>query len=228
MVVFAETLFGSRARGDHSENSDVDLLHVTNDDRAAHSQTAGVSVSSYPLTDLKQRAATGDLFLYHVLFEGLPLYDPEGHFGALKEAFKLRSDYSVDIRKAVDLGWFIVHHHRSIPDRQMIGRRAAWVTRTILIAASAEKGRPVFSRDALAAEAPGTDVLGLISAKDSISFAEGTLGKLAELLRRYGDRSSFVSVPSQQWFVERFKRSQNVVALRLLSPKRATDDDRYA
>lgn len=228
MVVVAETLFGSRARGDHSEYSDVDLLHVTNDDRASHSQIAGVSVSSYPLVDLKQRAATGDLFLYHVLFEGRPLYDPGEHFEALKRAFKLRSDYSVDIRRAVDLGWFMVHHHHSIPDRHLIGRRVAWVARTILIAKSAENGRPVFSRTALADEAPRVDVHGLIAAKDSTTLEEGTLGKLAVFLRRYGDRSAFAGVPSQEWFVERFKRSQNVVALRLLSLKRANENDRYA
>lgn len=217
MVVVAETLFGSRARGDHLKYSDVDLLHVTNDDRVLHSQVAGVSVSSYPLADLKQKAANGDLFLYHVLFEGRPLYDPGGYLEVLKRSFKLRSDYSVEIRRAVDLGWFIIHHRNSISDEHMIGRRVAWVVRTILIAKSAENGRPIFSRSALASTLPDLDIESLIAAKDSTMLEEQTLSKLRSFLHLFSEPSATAAAPSQRWYIDRFKRSQNIVALRLLT-----------
>jgi predicted nucleotidyltransferase len=227
MVVVAETLFGSRARGDNSEYSDVDLLHVTNEDRVFHSQVAGVSVSSYPLADLKQKAATGDLFLYHVLFEGRPLYDPGGYLEVLKSSFVLRSDYSVEIRRAVDLGWFIIHYRNSISDQDMIGRRVAWVVRTILIAKSAEAGRPIFSRSALANTLPGLDVESLIAAKHSTMLRDQTLSKLQAFLDLFSEPSS-TRAQSLGWYIDRFKRSQNLVALRLLAVKEPSVSTGYS
>jgi predicted nucleotidyltransferase len=215
----AQTLFGSRARGDHSDNSDVDLLLVTTDQYTFHSEVAGVSVSSYPLVDLRQKASTGDLFLYHVLFEGRPLYDPDKHLDMLKKAFRLRSDYSLEIRKAVDLGWFLVHHHSSVPKQSIVGRRAAWVVRTIMIAKSAEHGQPVFSRSALSKAAPSADVESLIAAKDTTDLDDQTLEKLRSFLSLYDEQATDREVPTLRWYINRFKRTDNVVALQLLADK---------
>jgi Nucleotidyltransferase domain len=75
-------LFGSNARGDADEVSDVDILVAGMSDPAAF-QSLGfpedrLSIVRYEWRELQQMAAYGSLFLHHVALEGRQL-QPNGH-----------------------------------------------------------------------------------------------------------------------------------------------------
>lgn len=217
MAILALALYGSRARGDDTRSSDIDLLLVTDDERPGHSQKGSISMSSYSLRALKERACEGDLFLYHLVFEGRPLYDPDNHFSGLRTTFRLKRSYSTEIQKAVDLGWFIAGFGESISNRSLLSRRITWVVRTILIATAAETGRPVFSREELLKMAPGLETERLIAQKD-INEPDARSGSDLEwFLVRYGRPPSISANAAKDEYVEMFKQRKNDVALHLIS-----------
>ncbi|WP_352480536.1 nucleotidyltransferase domain-containing protein [Mesorhizobium sp. M0045] len=216
MAILALALYGSRARGDNNRSSDIDLLLVTDDERPGHSQKGSISMSSYSLRALKERASEGDLFLYHLVFEGRPLYDPDNHFPGLRTAFRLKRSYSTEIQKAVDLGWFIVGFGESISNRSLLSRRITWVVRTILIATAAETGRPIFSREELLNIAPGPQTRRLIAQKDT-SEPDPRCGRDLEwFLMKYGRRPSISTKLARDEYIEMFKETKNDVALHLI------------
>lgn len=216
MAILALALYGSRARGDNHGSSDVDLLLVTDDERPGHSQKGSISMSSYSLRALNERASEGDLFLYHLVFEGRPLYDPDNHFSGLRSAFRLKRSYATEIQKAVDLGWFIVGFGNSIPNRPLLSRRITWVVRTILIAKAAETGRPIFSREELLNSAPGQETRRLIAQKDSREPEPRSGRDLEWFLLKYGRPPSVSTKVIRDEYIEMFKETKNVVALHLI------------
>lgn len=228
MAVLAVALFGSRARGDHNSSSDVDLLLVTNDARVGHSQKDSFSMSLYPLGELNERAGNGDLFLYHILFEGRPLYDPDKHLSELKSRFHLKTSYSTEIQEAADLGWFIAKFGRDVSDLPTLSRRITWVVRTILIAISAEAGQPVFSRGALSAIAPEPGAQRLMNQKHLQGPDPQNVSDLKSFLRRYGRSPSVPPEADFNDYVDLFRRTKNGVALGFLSSRPKTNHGGYA
>lgn len=78
-------LYGSYARGDAQEVSDVDVLQVTPAHTAPY--TVGrVNVTCYTLEQLLRLAHRGSLFARHLVEEALPIADPQNILGALKSA----------------------------------------------------------------------------------------------------------------------------------------------
>src|SRR6516225_10395691 len=74
-------LYGSHARGDAEETSDVDVLQVTPSHTAPY--TVGrVNVTCYTLEQLLRLARHGSLFARHLVEEALPLADPQDVLGA--------------------------------------------------------------------------------------------------------------------------------------------------
>lgn len=87
-------LYGSHARGDAGETSDVDVLQVT----ALHTAPYGVgrfNVTCYTLEQLLRLAGTGALFARHLVDEAVALHDPGDLLGALKSAYVAPQDYQV-------------------------------------------------------------------------------------------------------------------------------------
>jgi len=82
----ALVLFGSHARGDASEISDVDILQVCPNPRASY--TVGkISYSNYTLQQLLRMARTGSLFVLHLLKESKPLVDSEHVLVRIRQAY---------------------------------------------------------------------------------------------------------------------------------------------
>ena len=69
-------LYGSRARGDAHDKSDVDLLGIKTDGSITfRKEQKGVTLHEYPFSYLEEKAKSGDLFLLHIVSEALPLSD---------------------------------------------------------------------------------------------------------------------------------------------------------
>jgi len=85
-------LYGSHARGDAHESSDVDVLQVTPAHRAPYS-VGRVNVTCYTFEQLLRIARRGGLFARHLIEEATPLVDPEDMLGALKSTYVHPLDY---------------------------------------------------------------------------------------------------------------------------------------
>jgi hypothetical protein len=85
-------LYGSHARGDAQEASDIDVLQVTPTHTAPYA-VGRVNVTCYTLEQLLRLARKGGLFARHLVEEALPLADPHNVLGALKSAYVRPLDY---------------------------------------------------------------------------------------------------------------------------------------
>lgn len=92
-------LYGSHARGDAQESSDVDVLQVTPTHTAPYS-VGRVNVTCYTLEQLLRIARRGGLFARHLIEEAIPLADPQDMLGALKSAYVRPLDYH-EVKKEI-------------------------------------------------------------------------------------------------------------------------------
>jgi len=139
-------------------------------------------LSYYSLPNLEVRAQRGDLFLCHVLTEGRALYDPDHSFDALRAKFRLRTNYAEEIEQAAALGWLLSRFSQRFSKNPLAAKRAAWVVRTIVIARSAEAGRPEFAARRLAALAPIPETMRVIKQKSATGLKRSTALDLRRFL----------------------------------------------
>lgn len=218
MTISAVALFGSRARGDHGEGSDVDLLFITAERHPRHRTVNNLSLSLYPIDWLLDRAADGDLFICHLAHEAKPLYDPAGEFARVRSTFQFRDSYDREIRHASDLGWLLGRFADDLPNSSLANRRIAWCVRTILIAKSAERRRPIFAPSELTEFSGDATVATLIRQKSSDTApSEAVLALLREFLQKWGASDPVPDAGSPDEFKVVFRDSGNDVGCRTLS-----------
>lgn len=217
MTVSAVCLFGSRARGDHDEGSDVDLLLVTSEAQPRHSSMGNLSLSLYPIDGLMERAAAGDLFLCHLANEARPIYDPAGELARIGAAFRYRDSYDHEVEQASDLGWFLGRFADKLPNPGLSNKRIAWCVRTILIAKSAERRSPLFAPAKLATFAEDLRVLTLIQQKSADGGPDqALLTLLREFLHRWGAPDPVPDASSAAAYEAVFLRTHNEVGRKTL------------
>lgn len=213
MTISAVALFGSRARGDHDEGSDVDLLFITSELQPRHRAVNNLSLSLYPMDKLLSRAADGDLFLLHLTSEAKPIYDPAGDFARLRETFRFRASYDRDVQQASDLGWLLGRFGGELPNDKLVNKRIAWCVRSILIARAAELRCPVFSPKALSAFSEDSTVDGLIRQKSADRPpTSDTLRHLLQFLEHWGKADPVPMANAPDRYREAFARTKNNVA----------------
>lgn len=150
MSITALMLFGSAARGDYDESSDLDLLAVAQGDVPKLIRSDFAELQFLGEQTLLEMADRGDLFAIHLAFEGKVIFDIRGFFHKFRERLHVQKNYGHIRRAASDLGWFLVDHGRSFErDLDLVHKRAAWCVRTILISNLVESGRFIFSPSGL-------------------------------------------------------------------------------
>ena len=67
MAILSLALYGSRARGDFNNFSDIDLFAVTNEDHYKMIVDGSSNLACYPEKLALQRADSGDLFIFFAM-----------------------------------------------------------------------------------------------------------------------------------------------------------------
>ncbi|WP_177220201.1 nucleotidyltransferase domain-containing protein [Agrococcus baldri] len=172
-------LYGSQARGDASESSDIDLLVVAN--RHAATVACGrVNVSTYDFSQLE--SAAGTIFGMHLARDGVILHDA-GRVRSLISGF-----HTVDLprlrSRLRSLAGLL-----TLPDDQVLARlpafvrHARYVLRTAKYMQAIEAGAPCFSVAELAVRDADPALAAMLSSHSAVQ-GPPTLSVLSELDRR--------------------------------------------
>lgn len=142
-------LYGSRARGDEARSSDVDLLGIVTGTSIEKSfDQSGVSLHLYPFEWMVNEARAGSLFMLHIAYEAVPIFDPLGYLDEIREAFVFKASYRADVELGCRIVAAVVALKKGNHTRRMM-RRYFWGVRTALMAAAAEERSPLFSATSL-------------------------------------------------------------------------------
>lgn len=173
-------VYGSRARGDWVESSDLDLLVLVRSPRLSR-RTAAVSLSCY--TEDQLRSASGTIFGFHLARDGVIAVDTENALGAILAQFgdpdpqRLRHR----IRRLAAL------LETGADDRELylpgLCRLARYLLRTAVYLAAFAEGRPCFSIRELA-ERYEEPALTTILASDPDAVPEPSADELDALADR--------------------------------------------
>lgn len=186
MAITSMALYGSRARNDNTSDSDTDLFAITNDDRYQMVFHGTTNIACYPRSLAMSRAEGGDLFFLHIVREAIVMYDPDSSFERMQSAFKLRENYRDDILKAAELGIALLINIANFKNYFYINKRLVWCLRTILIALSAERAKPVFSARELASTFEDKEIEILLSAKKEPGYLPETYKTFKQKFILYG------------------------------------------
>ena len=138
-------LFGSHARGDNDQYSDLDLLGIDDNQHHTVRDYGKVNFSLYSSTEAIEMVKRGDLFFLHIIREGKCIYNEE-FFLNLQKEFKFKKSYFEEASIAHFLGENILKNEHKIKNWAIANKRISWCVRTILISESADIRLPVFSK----------------------------------------------------------------------------------
>ncbi|MET3077458.1 nucleotidyltransferase domain-containing protein [Pantoea leporis] len=148
MKLLCLALYGSCARGDQTEGSDVDLFAIHDQDEYRMTINGNVNTALYPEKKALQMMHSGNLFALHLKMESKAIFN-EGKLISIFEEFKFKEDYQYEILMAAKLGRDTLSLSEKIKNNYMFNRKISWCVRTILIASSAQNRHPIFSKTEL-------------------------------------------------------------------------------
>jgi nucleotidyltransferase-like protein len=138
-------LYGSHARGDAEEASDVDVLQVTPTHTAPYA-VGRVNITCYTREQLLRIARRSGLFARHLVEEALPLADTQDLLGALKSAYVGPLDYHAvknEVRGCAPL--LDVAEPQFIENAEGLSSLVSYLIRTYLYASAFEQGARSFA-----------------------------------------------------------------------------------
>lgn len=221
-MIEALMLFGSAARGENDENSDVDLLAISSNHKPFSKKTKQTEIQFIPPEDLLKSAVEGDLFALHLAFEGRVVFDTSGVFTKFKEKLVIRRDYGREIGWGSDLAWFLHEFEMENDNVWLVNKRIAWCVRTIAIAKLVEKGKVIFAPKALAREFKHNHVAELIELRRSEDSSNQRKRHLSSFLLSIG--SDLPISKSERDFIRHFENTGNLVAIQTVKRLRSKSD----
>lgn len=219
MAVAATLLFGSFARADHAEGSDTDILLINFGEETRHVSVRHLSLFLYPWRTLEQDARKGDLFVCHLVHEAKALADPDDYLQILRSTFRFRSTYQDDIRRAADLGWYLVRFGNEL-NASLLAKRTLWCIRTILIARSAEQRDPVFAPRQLAERTRSALARDLLCHRRHRYDDAVVHASLRQFLIEETPSDPSLERADRDAFVQKFVATSNKVALQTLQQEK--------
>jgi predicted nucleotidyltransferase len=228
MNISAFVLYGSCARGDSNQSSDVDLFAITADGEYQMIVKSKVNLALYPKSLALEMAKNGELFMLHLVKEGQSLMDHEGDFQQLKDSFVYKKSYKKEILNSSELGWAIRYLGPSIRNQALVNQRIAWCVRTILIAKAAEKNKAIFSAKSLGEFANENSVTNLIINKNATTYQPKIFSIFEKFLSKWTFSAPLQKTAKLEDYQELFENSQNIVGLKTLKAFKSDQDfDKY-
>ena len=143
-------IYGSHARDDYIEDSDVDLISLTENNTSKKIIKNKINLSIYSITKIQDMAISGSLFVYHLKTEGKILYDENDIFNdLLNNKFLLKQNYSIEKYFSYDLLKEISSIYNTTSNITFAHSKIIWCLRTIFASIGAENNKPIFSRDSI-------------------------------------------------------------------------------
>lgn len=204
-------LFGSAARGDNDPASDVDILVMEQQAIPKSIKKGKIEIQILSKDDAIQKAMCGDLFMLHVVHEGVVISDPTQFFPKLREQLVIKKSYDGERKEALLLAGFIYTNWYYFKNVHLMSKRIAWSVRTIIISKLVEGGRIIFSPKGLCEAFPDLEISSLIQLRRSVGEANKILPILKEFII-LNDGGKFIGMESWQ-YGEAFKDTGRSVAL---------------
>lgn len=222
-MIEALMLFGSAARGENDENSDVDLLAIAAEHKPFSKKTKQTEIQFLAPRELLKSASEGDLFAIHLAFEGKVIFDSTGVFTKFKEKLVIRKDYEREIGWGSDLAWFLHDFAMKNRNARLVNKRIAWCVRTIAIASLIQSGRILFSPKALAREYNHKHIDDLISLRRAEDRGAQRKRRLLGFLNSIN--SDRPDAKSERDYITHFETTGNLVALQTINGLRSKAND---
>lgn len=138
-------LFGSYARGDNKEGSDVDVLQVTSRN-SSHYRFEEINFSPYSKSFLMQLAKESSLFVLHIISEGRVIAGDYNLLNDLKKEFVFAKDYHKYKNDLIDASHLLcVDELEYTSNAKGYNLLACFLFRSLLYAISYEKNILSFS-----------------------------------------------------------------------------------
>jgi hypothetical protein len=138
-------LYGSYARGEQDESSDLDILQLTTTHTSSYSR-GKVNFTCYTRDQLFTLAINGALFARHLALEGVSLFDPNGILTELKAAYVAPVNYSRiqdEVIQAIPL--VAIRKHEFVEHPYQYCSTASYLLRTFVYARAFQQGAESFS-----------------------------------------------------------------------------------
>jgi predicted nucleotidyltransferase len=159
-------LYGSLARGESRESSDVDLLSVTSG-KSKKIVNGRVNLSLYNSIKIQEMAENGSLFVYHLVSEGIILNDENDILlDTVYNVFKKKESYEEDLLFSKYLLSLIEAKYSALKSFCYANIKVSWCVRTFIAALGANNSTPLFSVQRISNEF-GEYIAGLLEIKNS-------------------------------------------------------------
>ncbi|MBO7327786.1 MAG: nucleotidyltransferase domain-containing protein [Lentisphaeria bacterium] len=190
MQLKALILFGSCARGDQQEDSDVDMLAIHDDKIYRIDEYGKLNFSLYSETTLSKMMSDGELFALHLATESKIIYENDECASKLFKTFRYKNSYQSVIDEANILAWTIIKHYYCINKPELCNKRLVWCVRTICAAMAAEQKKNCFSAASIIASVPLDNMAWMLKQKSNVARSPQLLVQMREFLQFYNLKPS--------------------------------------